>query len=156
MLKLVFGILLLPGIFMVFVPMLPALFYMLVMALGFSLITGFTVITPPQFPAFIGIWLLSVFVDFFSGVIGAKYGGASKKSLVGGVIGLLIGFLFLPPFGGIPGLFVGILISELRFGKSRLLAVKAAAGSLLGVLTGMIINAILAAAFLTLFLIFVF
>ena len=63
-----------------------------------------------------------------------KYGG-SKYGIIGGTIGLFIGF-FLPLPGGICiGAFTGALIGELYFAKKELQqAINAGFGSLLGLL----------------------
>ena len=150
-----FSVLIFIGILMVFVPMLPALFYMFVMAIIFSIINGFAIITPWQLLILGGILLLGFINDMFSGILGAKWSGASRKSMVYGFIGLIVGVIILPPFGGIAGLFAGVLIAELILGKTKEIAFKAATGSLIGVITGMIINLILALTFFVLFLIFI-
>jgi len=150
-----FSFLIFLGIFMAFVPMLPAIFYMFVMAVIFSLINGFTIITPWQLAILGGVFLLGFLNDMLSGILGAKWSGASKKSMLYGFVGLIVGTLTLPPFGGIVGLFAGVLIAELMLGKTHQKAMKAATGSLIGAITGMVINLILASAFFVLFLIFV-
>jgi len=140
---------------MVFVPMLPALFYMTVLAVIFSMMTGFSVITPLEL-LILGVILTVGFLnDLFSGILGAKWGGASKKSIFYGFIGLVMGTILFPPLGGIVGLFAGILIAELLQGKANQNAIKAATGSVIGAAVGMIINLFLASAFFVLFLGFV-
>ncbi|HJO89688.1 MAG: DUF456 domain-containing protein [Candidatus Pacebacteria bacterium] len=96
------------------------------------------------------------FIDYFSGIIGAKYSGASKKGLLFGFLGLILGFIFLPPFGGFVGLFVGILIAEFIIKGNEIMALKTAAGSLIGIATGIFINILLAIAFFVLFVLFLF
>jgi uncharacterized protein YqgC (DUF456 family) len=81
-------------------------------------------------------------------------GGAAWKSLVSGAFGAFIGFLLLPPFGALPGLFAGVLLGELYRRRSALAALRAAGGAALGTLTGMAINAILAVIFVALFFVF--
>src|SRR3989344_858618 len=130
------------GVLMVFVPMLPALFYMFVMAGIFSAVTGFAIITPWQLLILAGIFLLGFVNDLLSGILGAKWSGASRQSMIYGFIGLIIGVLVLPPFGGIIGLFAGVLVAELVIGKTKEKAIKAATGSVIGAIAGMIINLI--------------
>lgn len=153
-LEISFSVLIFLGVLMVFIPVLPALFYMFALTLIFSVIGGFSVISIPQLIILGGILLLGFANDLFSGILGAKWSGASKKSIIYGFIGLLVGTIVLPPFGGIAGLFVGVLIAELMLGKTNVKALKSATGSLIGAITGIAINLILAITFFILFLIF--
>ena len=73
-----------------------------------------------------------------------------------GVAGGVLGFLALPPFGALAGLFVGVLAGELRRHKEAPEALRAAAGALLGTVTGIAINVVLALAFIFLFFVFAF
>lgn len=150
-----FSALVFVGILMVFVPFLPAIFYMFAISVIYGIIGGFAVITPWQLVILGGILLLGFINDMLSGILGAKWSGASKKSMLYGFIGLLVGTIILPPLGGIAGLFIGILFAEFSLGKSHQKAFKAATGSLIGTVAGMIINFILAIAFFVLFVIFV-
>ncbi|OQA03533.1 MAG: hypothetical protein BWY68_00712 [bacterium ADurb.Bin400] len=96
----------------------------------------------------------SIAVDYFAGILGARYGGASKKAVLYGFVGLILGLVLLPPFGGIIGLFAGVAIAEWYSHRNKQRAVKAAAGSLIGSLTGILINLTLALLLLVLFIIF--
>ncbi len=100
------------------------------------------------------IALLSLAVDYFAGILGARAGGASKRALLWGLIGLVVGMVIFPPFGGIIGLFLGVLIAELARGKDALSAFKAGQGSVIGALTGIGINLALALLTLVLFIVF--
>ncbi|HSX65224.1 MAG TPA: DUF456 domain-containing protein, partial [Pseudoxanthomonas sp.] len=60
--------------------------------------------------------LLSVAVDFFAALVGAKRVGASRKALLGAVIGTFAG-LFFGPIGLFAGPFVGALLGELWHGR---------------------------------------
>lgn len=144
-----------PGVLIALIPAVPALFYMLVLAVIFALVDGFLHLTGANLAILGVIYLLSVFVDLFSGVIGAKYGGANARSLLAGLIGLVVGFFVLPPFGGLIGLFVGVLISELIQKRKDVMAFRAAFGSLAGAVTGILINTFLALVFLILFIVFI-
>jgi uncharacterized protein YqgC (DUF456 family) len=65
-----------------------------------------------------------------------KYGG-SRAGVIGTFVGLVIGLLFFPPFGFIFGPFLGAFAAELYIQKSEIkLALRAAYGSLIGVLAG--------------------
>jgi uncharacterized protein len=152
------SLLLLPAIFLVFIPAFPALWYMFFVASAFALFDGFVHISFAGLAILAGIVLLSMIVDTLSGIVGAKYGGASKKSLIYGFVGIIIGtVLFFPffPFGGLLGLFGGVLIAEFVAHRNQNMALKAATGSLIGTFVGMVINCLLAITFVITFLIFV-
>lgn len=149
------SLLLLPAIFLVFIPAFPALWYMFFVASAFALFDGFAHISLAGLSILGGIVLLSMIVDTLSGIVGAKYGGASKKSLIYGFVGIIIGTVLFFPFGGLLGLFGGILLAEFMAHRDQGLALKAATGSLIGTFVGMILNCLLAIAFLVTFLIFV-
>ena len=150
----VFTVFLLPGFAGVFLP-LPSLPYMF----GVTLIFGF--IDQWQHLSYIEIIILGVIMltsfltEYLTGLIGAKYGGAAKISIVFGLVGMLIGLIIFPPFGGIAGLFLGILVSEFLYFKDHIKALKAASGGLIGTLAGMLISLILAITYVVLFIIFV-
>jgi uncharacterized protein YqgC (DUF456 family) len=153
-LKSIISILVFLGIFMTFVPFMPGIFFMLFISFIFAVITGFKIVTVTEFLILAGIFVLALLNDTFSGIIGAKWGGASNKSIMVGMAGLVIGFFVLPPFGAVVGFFGGIFLSEIYSGKDRSKAVKAATGSLIGSAVGMVINASIAIAFFATFMIF--
>ncbi|OHA15533.1 MAG: hypothetical protein A3H57_00235 [Candidatus Taylorbacteria bacterium RIFCSPLOWO2_02_FULL_43_11] len=149
----VFSFLVACGLVMVFVPFVPALLYMLIVTTIFAAVGGFGVITVNNLIVLSAIVLISFLVDTLAGVIGARWGGASKKSIGFGILGLVTGLILLPPIGAIIGLFVGVFLSEIR-SKNGEGALKAASGSLIGALAGMIINFFLALTFFILFIVF--
>ncbi len=90
-------------------------------------------------------------LDYFIPGMGAKKFGGSKYGVRGTTIGLIVGIIFFPPFGIIVGPFVGALIGELIFGTKTNQAIKAALGSLLGLLTSTFLKLIVAICFAILF-----
>lgn len=95
--------------------------------------------------------LLSVGVDFFATLIGAKRVGASRKALLGAVLGTFAG-LFFSPLGLFAGPFVGALLGELWHGRQIGQAAKVGLGTWLGILVGVVLKLGLAFAMLGLFL----
>lgn len=144
--------LLLPGIAGVLLPMLPGIPYMWLVALGFGVVDRFVHLTGRDLGILAIIALLSFAVDYFAGVLGAKYGGAAARSMASGLIGLVIGVILLPPFGGLIGLFIGIMASELQMRRSRSQAVRAATSGLIGSVMGIGINFLLALIFVIAFI----
>lgn len=147
------AIVMLPGLAGVVLPALPGIPYMWLVALGYGLLTRWVVFTTNELGILFAIALASVVVDYLSGVLGAKYSGASARAIGAGVIGLLIGTLLIPPFGGLLGLFIGVLYVEFKE-RSWQQAMRAATGSLAGVMAGIAINLLLSALFIGLFVFF--
>lgn len=153
-LVIIFSILLLPGLAGVFLPLLPGIPFMFVIALIYALIDRFQHLEGNELMILGGIAVLSLIVDYCSGIIGAKYGGASKKAILYGIIGLIVGVILLPPFGGILGLFLGVLIAEIIQHRQGKRAIKAATGSVLGSILGIAANLVLGLLFIILFVLF--
>ncbi|OQB06321.1 MAG: hypothetical protein BWY19_00312 [bacterium ADurb.Bin212] len=148
------SLLMLPGIAGVVLPFLPGLLYMLGITAIYVIIDKFSHLSWTEIIILAFIVLISLFIDYLSGTLAAKIGGASRKSLFYGIIGLIIGTFAIPPFGGILGLAVAIFISEYLEAKNSKKAVKSAVSSLIGTLAGIIINLTLAIIYLILFIIF--
>ncbi len=152
-LDITFIVLLFLGIFGTAIPTLPGTAYMFLVVLIYGFVDQFEHIEPWHLAIFGAMVILSTVIDYSSGLIGAKFGGASKSSLVFGLCGLVIGLIALPPFGLFLGLFLGVFIGELTQMKHHTQAFKAASYSFLGVVGGTILNVILAMVFFTIFLI---
>ena len=146
--------LMLVGVAGVILPALPGVLLMFIIALAFAFFDNFGHITYINLIVLGAISLLSIAIDYFSGLFGGKYFGATKRGFIGGIIGTIVGTLFFAPFGTIIGLFFGILIAELAYDGDNKKATKAAIGGFLGTAVGVLINLFLALLFLTLFIIF--
>lgn len=99
--------------------------------------------------------LVSLAVDFWATALGAKRVGASRKAIIGAMLGTF-GGLFLGPIGLLLGPFVGALAGELlhrrSLGSSDLGdAAKIGLGTWLGILFGVVLKLGLAFAMLGLF-----
>lgn len=94
---------------------------------------------------FIGIlYALSLVLDWFSGVIGAKWFGSSKWGIIGALVGAIIGFFFSLP-GLILGPIVGVFVFELAFAKKQVRdASNSTIGTVVGGIAGLIGKVILA------------
>lgn len=150
----IFALLMLPGLAGVLLPVVPGIPLMFVVALVFGFVDQWEHLLLWELGVLVGIVLLSVLVDYLAGLIGARYGGASRRAILWGLVGLAIGLLVFPPFGGLIGLFVGVLVAELVGGRDQLQALRAAAGSLLGSIAGILGNVLLGMVFLGLFILF--
>lgn len=96
----------------------------------------------------VAIWLL----DYVIPAMGTKRFGGSRAGMIGTTVGLIIGLIFLGPFGIIIGPFAGALIGELLNKSNSQTAVRAAFGSFLGFLTSTFIKFIVAVIYLGFFI----
>ena len=80
--------------------------------------------------------ILLMILDYVLPVIGAKKYGASKLGLGLSVIGMIIGFIFLPPFGVFIGAFSGAVAGEMMAGKRGGTALKVGWGVFLSNMFG--------------------
>lgn len=94
--------------------------------------------------AYVGPWtiavlavltLLSLGVDLWATVFGAKKFGASKRALVGAAVGALAG-LFLGVPGVLFGPFIGAVLGEISARKNLEQATRAGFGATLGLVLG--------------------
>lgn len=129
----------LPGLPLVFVGMLLAAWAGDFQQIGWVGLTALGLLT-----------LLSVAVDFFAALVGAKRVGASRKALLGAVVGTFAG-LFFGPIGLFAGPFVGALLGELWHGRQLGHATKVGFGTWLGIVLGVVLKLGLAFAMLGLF-----
>ncbi len=92
---------------------------------------------------------ISVFIlDYIIPSIGAKKFGGSKSGVIGSTLGTIIGIIFLGPIGIIIGAFLGAFVGELSKNRSnKLIAFKAAIGTLIGYLGGIILKLSIAIVF---------
>jgi uncharacterized protein YqgC (DUF456 family) len=80
--------------------------------------------------------VLAQVLDLVGSWLGAKYYGASKAGVWGGIIGSVVGVFVLPPFGFLPGALVGAIVFELLGSRSLNDAFRSGIGALLGALGG--------------------
>ena len=94
--------------------------------------------------------LVSLAVDVFASIVGAKRVGASNKALWGAALGGLAGVFF-----GLPGLllgpFLGAVGGEMAQGADRRAALKVGAGTWVGLAVGAVLKLGLAFAMLAIF-----
>lgn len=137
-------------------PMLPGIPLMFIVTLVYGLASDFSRMEPRHLWIFGSITLVALLIDWSAGLIGAKFGGASRRSLLFGLVGMIIGFVAFPPFGAVAGLFIGVFVSEVASKRTGEQALKSATSSLVATAGGVIANVILALAFLITFIVIVF
>lgn len=139
------------AMWMTLIPAFPAIPFMFLLALGYGVVDKFIHISGWNLLILAGIALVSMLVDYLSGILGAKYGGAGRKAIIYGFIGMLIGTLIAPPFGSLLGLFLGVFFSEIIEFKDHHRAIKSAMSSVLGAVVGIMINFAIAFIFIGVF-----
>jgi uncharacterized protein len=95
--------------------------------------------------------LLTLAVDFWATIFGAKKFGASKRAVIGALIGLGIGIFFGFP-GIIFGPFIGAVVGELSAQKDLKQATRAGIGATIGLVLGAAIKLALALTMIGVFL----
>jgi hypothetical protein len=135
------------GVILPALPGLPVVFAGMVLAAwagGFEIIGWVTLVV-------LGfLTLLSVAVDFLATVLGAKRVGASRKALIGAMLGTVVG-IFFGPVGLFAGPFVGALLGELWHGRLIGQAARVGLGTWLGIVLGTVLKLGLAFTMLGLF-----
>lgn len=155
-LEAIFVVLLFLAMLLAVLPGIPSVPLMFVLTVVYGFIDGFETLSPWHLAIFGGIALLSVGVDFLSGLIGVKFGKGSKHALLYGFVGLVIGLVLFPPLGGLVGLFAGAFVAEMvQFNDARK-ALRTASFSVIGAAVGAGVNFILAIAYVITFLVIVF
>lgn len=91
-------------------------------------------------------------LDYIIPALGTKKFGGSKYGSWGCLIGTFAGFFILPPWGIILMPFIGAFIGELLNGSASDNALKAAFGSLLGFLGGVLCKSIVCIAMIVAFI----
>lgn len=102
----------------------------------------FTRIGPSALMWLGGLTLVASLVDNVTGVLGARYGGASRWGVAGALVGTLLGLPF-----GLPGVILGPLVgaAALEFANNPdfARAAHAGVGTLLGFLAGAVLKSAL-------------
>ncbi len=75
-------------------------------------------------------------LDYIVPAAGAKKFGASKLGILGSVVGMIVGFFVIPPWGMLVGAFLGAIAGELIEGKDGKDALRAGWGVFVGNIMG--------------------
>ena len=120
------------GIIGIIVPIIPGMVLVWLSALVFVFATGFELLSLPAFIIITVIAAITGTAEFWLSAWGAQRGGASKRSLLWGVLGSIVGTLFLPLIGTIIGYAAGILLSEYQQRADWQAAWRASLGGVAG------------------------
>lgn len=151
-LEIIFAIFMLMGLVGIILPIFPGVPFMWILALLYGAVGRFSDLSLAEFGILSVLMGSSILVDYLSGLLGAKLGGASLRSLGIGMLGLLVGMVILPPLGGLVGMFLGVLASEIYNYQDPHKALRAASGGVIGSLVGILTNLGIGIGFIALFL----
>jgi uncharacterized protein YqgC (DUF456 family) len=120
------------GLIGIVLPIVPGTVVIFVAALVYALVEGFQTVGWPTLLVLGLLTLVATTADIWASSVGAKVGGASGWSVVAGLLGGLVGFVFFTLPGAIIGAILGVLLTEIvRVGDWRK-AFKAGGGWVLG------------------------
>jgi uncharacterized protein YqgC (DUF456 family) len=142
----VFVMLFLVALAGIILPVLPGVPIAALGALLAGWMTGFERLSLTPLLIVGGLALLAQMVEIGSSWIGARYYGAGRPGLWGGVLGSLAGLILFPPFGFLVGALVGAVLFELLAGRALNEAVRSGLGAFIGTLGGAVAKLVIMVA----------
>lgn len=137
---------LLVGLVGVVVPVLPGVPVAAVGAVLAAWMVGFHRFGLVPLGFIVGLAVLAQIIDLAGNWVGARFYGARRAGLWGGVIGSIVGLIVLPPFGFLLGALVGAVLFELAAGRPFDEAFRAGIGAFVGALGGTIAKLLIVVA----------
>ena len=120
------------GLIGTIVPMIPGTFLIWLAVLVYVLVNGMASVGWAAFIVITFLALVTGTADLWMPLLGAQKVGASKRALLLGALGALVGTLFAPLVGTLIGYATGILIGEYQKRGDWQEATKASLGGLAG------------------------
>jgi len=132
------------GLVGIIIPVLPGVLFVWLGLTFVSWLDGWQTVPMPTVVVFGVLTIAVMILQQVVGVAGAKRFGASRLGLIGCAVGLVVGVLLGGPVGIIAGPAIGAFVGEMIAGRTSQAAGRAAMGSVLGLLSGMVVQFILA------------
>jgi uncharacterized protein YqgC (DUF456 family) len=142
----VFVLLFLVALAGIILPVLPGVPIAALGALLAGWMTGFERLSLTPLLIVAGLAVLAQIVEIGSSWVGARYYGARRPGLWGGVLGSLAGLILFPPFGFLVGALVGAVLFELLAGRALNEAVRSGLGAFIGTLGGAVAKLVIMVA----------
>ena len=128
------------GLIGILIPIMPGTLLIWLTVLAYAIVERFSAIDIPSFIIITLVALVSGTADIWMTMMGAKSGGASRRSMFLGVVGGILGFIFLSPIipiigsivGGILGYALGVLLGQYHKHRDWKIALRAGVGGLAG------------------------
>jgi uncharacterized protein YqgC (DUF456 family) len=108
------GLTIMIGLLAIFIPVLPEMLLIWGACLAYGLLVGWGSWGPWLFGFITVLGIAAATSEIWAGGAGARIGGASRRSLLLGVLLGVLGWIFFSPLGGLAGLLAGIFIVEYR------------------------------------------
>jgi len=144
-------LLMLLGLVGTFLPVLPGTGLILGAVVLYGLYDHFQVVSA-EFVALMGaLFLLSMATEYLAGAVGARRVRASRAGTVGAVLGSIVGLVLIGPLGLIVGPFAGAVAGEAASGRSSRQAMRVGVATVIGVMGGMLIKAVIGVTMIVLF-----
>lgn len=134
--------LILVGLLGVVLPILPGIPLSWLGLFIYAAGTGFERLSVTTIAVFFVLMLVSLAIDFFAPMLGAKKYKSSKLGIFGAFTGITVG-IFFGIWGIILGPFVGALLGEFISGKGTKQAFNSALGTFVGMLLGSLLKIII-------------
>lgn len=128
------------GLVGIILPILPGTVIIWLSILVYTIFDGFEAIGVPAFVILTLIALVTGTADVWMSLLGSKVGGASRRAMLFGMIGAVLGFFLLGAaipivgnlVGGVIGYASGVLLGQYHKHQDWNLAVKASVGGVAG------------------------
>ncbi|MBK8094355.1 MAG: DUF456 domain-containing protein [Verrucomicrobiaceae bacterium] len=122
------------------IPFLPGPFLIVIAGVLHTFLRPESGMSTPGIVLLVLLFGLAYAVDFFSGMVGARWFGASAWGIWGVLVGGLVG-IFFGPFGLLLGPLVGGFAFEMIFAKRRMQpAMKSTWGTIVGTGVGLVLR----------------
>lgn len=144
------------GLIGIIAPVIPSLPVIWAGILLYGFLTGFETVSVALIAITGAMAVIGTLVDFVAQVLGAKMYGASWIGMVGAVIGSIAGFVVANIIGLVVGAIIGTFFAEFLRHRERIAAARAAWGTLIGFLFGIVVKVGLSIAMIVLFFMAVF
>lgn len=145
------SLLMLAGVAGVVLPGLPGIPLVLLGVIVYGLFEGFKTVGGSFLLLMLALTALGLAVEYLGAAAGARSFGASRWGVVGALVGGMLGLLLAGPFGLLFGPLLGAIAAEFLRGAPAPAAVKAGAGTVLGLITGSLLKLAIAVAMVFLF-----
>ena len=149
------SILMLVGLIDTWIPALPDLVLIWATALGYGLLVGWGAWGPWLFAGITLLCAAGMFADVWTSGAGARIGGASGWSIVGGIAAGVILLAVAGPLGGLIALLTGIFLLEWRRHRNSRQAGRAVLGTAVGYGASFLVKFALALASIGLWILWV-
>ncbi len=137
------------GIILPFLPGVPLAWFGLFL---YAYFTDFLTVSLSTVLIFLGLTALTLVLDVFGPLLGARRRKATRYGVLGVVLGIVCGVVVLGPVGFLIGPLLGAFLGELFAGRESRDALRTSIGAALGILASSIVKFLVLLAMLIVFL----